>query len=46
MRLTSDFFCQKTLAYPVSQVGGHDEIVLDHETGFLGVQDETLNDLK
>ena len=28
----------------VSKVGGHDEIVLDDESGLLGVHDETLDD--
>ena len=28
----------------VREVGGHDEVVLDDERGFLGVQDEALDD--
>ena len=30
---------------PVRQVRGHDEVVLHDETGFLGVEDESLDDL-
>merc|ERR1719234_1710133 len=31
--------------HPVSQVGGHDEVVLDNKAGLLGVQDEPLDHL-
>ena len=33
-------------AYPIGQVGGHDKVVLDNETGLLGVQNETFDHLK
>ena len=33
-------------AYPIGQVGGHDKVVLDNETGLLGVQNETFDNLK
>jgi hypothetical protein len=31
---------------PVSEVGGHDEVVLDDEGGLLGVQDVSLDHLR
>ena len=35
----------RELLLPVCQVGGHDEVVLHHEGGLLGVHDESLDDL-
>ena len=40
------FKTQRGQAYPIGQVGGHDKVVLDNETGLLGVQNETFDNLK
>ena len=34
------------MSYSVGKVGGHDEVVLNDESGLLGVKNETLDHLK
>ena len=37
---------EKTSSYPIGEVGGHDEVVLNDEPGLLGVKNETFDHLE